>query len=102
MAKKKRATKRKRRYRKRKFTPEQMCFHCRNSGPMEIVAEYSRVEDQYDEGSQISWQEGDVYQLLICPACYGVILLKRFYHDGREPEIGFVGEPTVLYPLPNA
>lgn len=69
---------------------------------MEIVAEYSRVEDCYDEGSQWSWQEGDVYQLVVCSACHGVILLKRYYHDGKEPEIGFVGAPTILYPFPNA
>jgi len=64
---------------------------------MEIVALYSQVADYEapDPRSHVHWQAGDIYELLLCPACNQVLLRSTYYHDGYDPE---VMEYKILYP----
>jgi hypothetical protein len=81
----------------KKFTPLLRCPHCNNSAPMEIVAEYSQVGPQFYEEANGFIDEGDIYELLICPACGEVTLRKYYYAIYMDP-----GDerPVVLYPHP--
>jgi hypothetical protein len=59
------------------------CGHCGNNAPMEAVAEYSQLHTQYENGvGSRCWDEGDIYELLLCPACSSVILRSYYWHDG--------------------
>ena len=59
------------------------CEHCGNNAPMAVVAEYSQLNMQYENGpGSQCWDEGDIYQLLLCPACSGVMLRSYYWHDG--------------------
>src|SRR5438309_313296 len=80
---------------RKQFTVDIRCGHCGNSAPMEVVATYSQVTEAGDERSQLTWDEGHVYQLLTCPACEGVILRRYYHHDASEPE---EMRPRILYP----
>ncbi|HUT93292.1 MAG TPA: DUF4145 domain-containing protein [Thermoguttaceae bacterium] len=63
---------------------------------MEIVADYSQVETHYDDHSNIEWDEGPTYQLLVCPACRRITCRSYYWHDGyMDP--GDVSYET-LYP----
>jgi hypothetical protein len=64
---------------------------------MEIATEYSQVKDYEDQKSGLSWKAGNIYQILVCPACYNVTFRKYFWHDlAIDPsEIQF----EILYPL---
>lgn len=58
------------------------CEHCANTAPMEIVAEYSGVKSYDDHPrSDVSWDEGTVYELMLCPACQRVSLRSYYWHD---------------------
>lgn len=62
---------------------------------MEIVADYSQVKEHFHE--EVTWpiDEGDIYELLACPACEEVTLRKYYYAiylDANEMV------PVVLYP----
>jgi len=59
------------------------CGHCGNNSLMEVVAEYSQLNTQYENGvGGRSWDEGDIYELLLCPACSNVMLRSYYWHDG--------------------
>jgi hypothetical protein len=59
------------------------CGHCGNISPMRVVAEYSQMETCYQNGpGSYSWDEGNVYELLLCPACSSVTLRCYYWHDG--------------------
>lgn len=64
---------------------------------MEIATEYSQVKDYEDQKSGLSWNARNIYQILVCPACYNVTFRKYFWHDlAIDPsEIQF----EILYPL---
>jgi len=70
---------------KKRYTMPIKCGHCSNRAPMEIVAIFSKVEEQHDEGSNISWEEGPAWEILLCPACLDVSLQKTYYHEGFDP-----------------
>lgn len=80
--------------REKRFTGDERCEHCANTVPREIVAEYSDVKS-YDDypRSDISWEAGTVYQLLVCPACGCVTLRSYNWQDGPMDD-GF----KTLYP----
>ena len=61
------------------------CGHCNNRAPMVRVAEYSQVCSNCDEQSAMQWDAGDIFLLLLCPACGGVILVSFHYHDMMDP-----------------
>jgi hypothetical protein len=68
------------------FTTNQTCGHCSNTAPMEIVHTYSQVKDYDDPRSGLSWQAGNVYELLTCPACGGVSLRRYYWHEYMDPD----------------
>ena len=82
----------------KKFSVALLCGHCGNTAPMEYVAEYSQTKEYSHEESHLSWEAGAVYELLLCPACSGVILRRSYYHELRDPEEWV---PIVLYPPPD-
>jgi hypothetical protein len=71
------------------------CSHCSNRAPMEVVAKYSQVQ-AYEDPNGPSCEEGDVYQLLLCPSCSGVTLQKYYWHDGYMDPSDV--EYKILYP----
>jgi hypothetical protein len=60
------------------------CNHCGNVAPMKIVACYSDV-NMHEDGPH-SWESGDIYELLLCPACNSVNLRAYFWHEGMDSE----------------
>lgn len=93
--------------RDKRFTGDQECGHCKNFAPMEIVRDYSQVSSHEDPRSGYQWDAGEVFELLLCPACRKVFLRSYFFHDAMDPsEVEF----RILYPaesrgivgLPNA
>jgi hypothetical protein len=70
------------------------CNHCMNMTSMILVHTYSRVATIEDEQSGIDWEEGDVYQLLLCMTSDKVSLRQYYYHSGRDE----YSTPAVLYP----
>jgi hypothetical protein len=79
----------------KRFTGTQQCRHCGNRAPMEIGAELSRVQSHEDERTGYRWEAGPVFQLLTCPACYGVTLQSYGWHSEMDPEDA---DLSVLYP----
>jgi hypothetical protein len=74
------------------------CGHCGNTAPMEIVARYSQVSEAWDEKMSFSWNEGDVHEWLLCPACKLVTYRMYFWHDATM-DPGDI-EYETLYPAP--
>jgi hypothetical protein len=80
----------------KQFTGNQKCGHCGNTGPMEIASCYSQVEEREDDQNNFTWECGDVYEILLCPACRRIILRTYFYQEGMEGEDI---APDILYPI---
>jgi Domain of unknown function (DUF4145) len=79
----------------KRFTSPQKCGHCGNVAPMEVGATYAQTQThEYENGSE--WEHGKVFDLIICPACQGVILRSYFWHEGVESEEEI--RPETLYP----
>jgi hypothetical protein len=74
---------------------------------MEVVGGYRRPDD-FDDQTGTTWEQGQVYQLLSCPACQGVILRTYWWHEGMEsegdtrPETVYPSEERVPPGLPSA
>jgi hypothetical protein len=68
---------------------------------MPVVSTYSQVKEQEgDVGTgrimtHMAWGEGNVYEILACPACYGVTVHRGYFNDQFPEE----WEPVVLYPI---
>lgn len=74
-------------------TPVLRCAHCGNRAPLEIRARDSRVESH--ESGSLSWSQGEVFEILRCPACGNSLLTKYEYHEIlMEGDI----EYQILYP----
>jgi len=69
------------RMKEKRFSGKQQCGHCGNTAPMEIVGEYSQVRSYDDPRSGLSWEAGPVYEILLCPACHGVLFRRYYWHD---------------------
>jgi hypothetical protein len=78
------------------FSQKVACGHCGNVAPMEILCKYSEVREE-DGGGGPPWDAGNVYELIKCPACCGIVLQKYFWHsvlsEDRETET------ELLYPV---
>ncbi len=70
--------------REKVFTGQQRCKHCGNTAPHEVVATYSQVREEQDERLGLTWDEGRVYLLSVCPACDGVTLTRYYEHPMAE------------------
>ena len=79
----------------KQFSGTILCSHCGNNAPMEIVSTYSQVQTHEDKNSNMTWDSGDVYELLLCPACKAVILRNYFWQEYFEPDDIVV---KILYP----
>lgn len=79
-----------------RFSETRRCGHCGNTAPMKIVAEYDDCRLNEDRESGSCWQEGNIYQLLKCPACDGLIFRRYYFHDMYGDD-GYLDEET-LYP----
>lgn len=60
------------------------CGHCGNSSPMRVMATY-KSSRSYTEESPIEFAFGRDYELAVCPACAGIILLQVDWHEAFEP-----------------
>ncbi len=84
---------------KKEFTSDLTCNHCNNTAPMEVVATYSTVRTHSDNNPESpEWDEGDVHELLLCPACKKVILRKYHYHEWFIDDDINELKPQILYP----
>ena len=54
---------------------------------MKVLFTLNHVKDHEDE-TTLSWQEGRIWKLLVCPICAGVVLCNYYYHDGFSPSRG--------------
>jgi Domain of unknown function (DUF4145) len=70
------------------------CQHCRNTVTMLIVANHSQVRGHNSSDGNLEWSEGNVYEILKCPACDGVTFQRGYFHDQFPEE----WQPVVLYP----
>jgi hypothetical protein len=61
---------------------------------MPIVASYSQVQEQEANGGSVVWSEGNVFQILKCPACDGVTFQRGYFNDQFPEE----WQPAILYP----
>jgi hypothetical protein len=81
-----------------RFTSPIRCGHCGNLAPMKVVASYSSVTTQEGEYcGDPDYDAGDIYQVLLCPACNAIGLRSYFWHEGymeSEEDITF----RQLYP----
>lgn len=75
-----------------------LCSHCGNHAPMEIVSTYSQVQTIGDESLGMTWDSGDDYNLLLCPACKAVTLCTYSWHECDDPD-DIVAR--ILYPTAN-
>jgi hypothetical protein len=80
-----------------KYYKDFRCLHCTNTATMKAVARYSQVRSYSDDPSGHEWDFGDVYELLLCPACEKIMLQKGTFHSEFPEE----WEPIVLYPAPS-
>jgi len=70
------------------------CDHCHNTVTMPIVATHSQARNHEAEAHNMVWAEGNVYEMLQCPACDGVTFQRGYFHDQFPDE----WDPVVLYP----
>jgi hypothetical protein len=70
------------------------CHHCRNTVTMPIVAIHSQVREHEANGGAMVWSEGNVYEILTCPACRGVTFQRGYFNDQFPEE----WQSVVLYP----
>lgn len=68
------------------FSGETRCGHCGNVAPMEIRSTVSQVRNHEDPRTGYPWEAGPVHELLVCPACDGLVLRRYFWHDHYDPE----------------
>jgi hypothetical protein len=74
------------------FTEELKCGHCANVAPMRIEHSLNREQQHANEYGD-EWSTGRIHQLIVCPACEGVLLRTHFWHEHFE-EVTWI----VLYP----
>src|SRR5437867_4248500 len=81
---------------KKHLTTPTQCRHCYNTVPLDIEASYSQVSATCDAQGRTSYDEGYIYELLLCPTCKGVSVRRYYYHDfASNPEDI---ELEILYP----
>jgi hypothetical protein len=80
------------------LTPSRKCEHGGGQARMRVVHRLSKVKSesvQTAEGQDVEWVAGHVYELIECPVCGGVVLLRFYYHTGIAPE---GDDLALLYP----
>lgn len=83
----------------KRFSRALPCRHCNNKTAMEIVAVHSSLINLCEDDPQcLPLMEGDIFQMLVCPACRGVSLGKYYYSDTLPDEAQENEVSTILYP----
>ncbi len=83
---------------KREFTEPMKCGHCLNYAPMIKGATYSTVAKMWDEDTNTTYEEGDIYQVLDCPSCNKVTLTKEYYNEMLDLS-DYYSETEILFPI---
>jgi len=83
----------------KEFSEPTKCGHCGNVAPMEIRATVSQVRSHEDAKSGFPWDEGPVHEILICPACDGIVVRRYYWHESLDPEDV---QTEVVYPCASA
>lgn len=68
------------------FTDPVLCQHCGNVGLQEILSSFERFGEEETPKHQAPWQDGYVYQVLLCRVCDGVSLRRYYWHTGYAIE----------------
>lgn len=53
---------------------------------MEVGSTLSQLKESGDPRNGPAWEEGYIYDLLICPACQEVTLRRYYWHELMEPD----------------
>jgi hypothetical protein len=61
---------------------------------MPIATSHSQVREHEANGGAVLWSEGNVYEILTCPACNGVTFQRGYFNDQFPEE----WQSVVLYP----
>lgn len=69
----------------KRFATAIKCEHCNNTAPMEIVAQYSQMAS-IEEVPGYLFDQGNVYGLLVCPACNEITLRSYFWHEVMDDD----------------
>lgn len=83
-----------------KVSGVQLCGHCGNRAPMEIVGCHSDIRrSDSSDAVGFDFDEGRVHEMLLCPNCKKIVLRTCYIHEASDdPEYGYSYE--VLYPTP--
>jgi len=68
------------------FSSPVRCGHCGNIAPMRIPTRYSAVCKHEDPATSYPWEAGDIYEVLVCPACQQVTFRTYGWNDSMESE----------------
>ena len=72
------------------------CGHCNNISPMEIVGKVDdTVYEEEDDGP--GGTQGNIYEVLRCPACSKITIVEYFWHDFMDSQDDVSYE--ILFPL---
>ncbi|MCX6831870.1 MAG: DUF4145 domain-containing protein [candidate division Zixibacteria bacterium] len=78
------------------FSGLQRCGHCANAAPMEIVGYCPQLQDHGGRDDP-PFTEGYIYEVLLCPACKGVVFRRYYWCDAYDESDTVDFE--VLYPI---
>jgi len=91
---------------KKEFTEKTKCAHCGNIAPMEILKKHSQIKQEVEEFGEsdaaftISYEEGWIYDLLLCQVCH-CLALQRTWYDDRIDDEQYMPRARSLYPAPD-
>ncbi len=83
------------------FSEPRRCGHCGNTAPMEVTTQFSRLTEHEGDATMASWEEGYIYDALVCPACFGITFRRYYWHDSMDPGYDHI-EFEQLYPGPES
>lgn len=63
---------------------------------MRIAETHSQLRQHEDQQTGFEWNEGDIYEVLVCPACDGITFRRYYWHDAKMDYDDI--EHEVLYP----
>jgi hypothetical protein len=81
-----------------RFSQPIRCGHCGNLAPMKVVASFDQLKSDPSVPDEFSWEEGLVYDILLCPSCDKVIFRNYYYDDRYTEDDDMERYITILYP----
>ncbi|NTV46077.1 MAG: hypothetical protein HGB11_06060, partial [Chlorobiales bacterium] len=82
---------------KRYTDTELKCNHCGNLSRMIVKADCIDQEERRDDHTGQTWEVGDLYSIVECPACHNKSITVSAWSDSMDNEDEYSYE--VLYPL---